>query len=268
LKNNRISYIVPTFNSEKYIKKTIKSIYNNNFLDGDEIVVIDDCSSDKTSKILKKLKKQKKIQTLILLKRNVGEGQAKNIGIRKSKNRYFFCLDHDNILRGNSVNRLRSEIDEYSAVAFDTVKYFQFHPINVTHKDTFKPGLMTLREYESKNNPGFNGNVLYQKQAWQKVKGFDSVVLESWNFMYKMLLDEMKVYIVSDSHYFHRYGHESAYTRATKDSSWKKILIESRPKTMSGKQLKYTIKKNTRIYPFTYFLSTLVRKLINILRVI
>ena len=258
---------MPTFNSEKYIKKTIKSIYDNNFITGDEIVVIDDCSSDKTSEILKKLKKEQKIQTLILLKKNVGEGQAKNIGIKKSKNKYFFCLDHDNILRDNSVNRLRSEIDKYAAVAFDTVKYFQFHPINVTHKDTFRPGLMTLREYEGNDNPGFHGNLLYQKKAWQKVKGFDRVVLESWNFMYKILLDKLKVYIVADSYYFHRYGHESAYTRAAKASGWKKILIESRPKIVRGKQLKYTIEKNTRIYPINFFLSTLVRKLINILRV-
>ena len=267
MKSNRISYIVPTLNSERYIERTIKSIYNNNFLAGDEIIVIDDSSNDNTPNILMKLKKQKKIHTLILLKKNVGEGAAKNIAIRKSKNKYFFCLDHDNILSSNSIHQLRTEIDRYSAVAFDTVKYFQFHPLNVTHKHEFKSGLISLKVFESSDNPGFTGNVLYQKKAWKKVKGFENVVLESWNFMYKFLIDKLQVYIVPNSFYYHRYGHQSAYTRATKTLSGHEILVSSRPKVVKKREIKYKVKENTKIHIIRYFISMIVRKLLNIMRI-
>ncbi len=267
MKSNRISFIVPTFNSERYVERTIKSIYNKNFLAGDEIIVIDDSSNDNTTNILMKLKKQKKIHTLILLKKNVGEGEAKNIAIRRSKNKYFFCLDHDNILSGGSINQLRAKIDGYSAVTFDTVKYFQFHPLNVTHKHKFKPGLISLTEYENSDNPGFTGNVLYQKKSWKKVKGFESVVLESWNFMYKFLIDKLQVYIVPNSFYYHRYGHESAYTRATKTLSGHEILVGSRPNVAKKRKIKFKIKRNTKIYIIRHFTSMLIRKLINILKI-
>ena len=62
-KKNQIDIVLPTFNSEKFIIKTINSIINQSFRNW-RIIIIDDASTDRTLSILKifykKLIKKKK----------------------------------------------------------------------------------------------------------------------------------------------------------------------------------------------------------------
>ena len=62
-KKKQIDIILPTFNSEKFIIKTVNSIINQSFRNW-RIIIIDDASTDKTLSVLKifyeKLIKKKK----------------------------------------------------------------------------------------------------------------------------------------------------------------------------------------------------------------
>ena len=60
--SNLISIILPTYNSAKYIDKTIKSIFNQTYKNF-ELIIIDDCSTDQTVKIIDKLIYKKIHQT-------------------------------------------------------------------------------------------------------------------------------------------------------------------------------------------------------------
>ena len=53
IKNPYISIVIPMFNSENYIKRTILSIQNQNLTEY-EVIIIDDFSSDNSSEIVKK----------------------------------------------------------------------------------------------------------------------------------------------------------------------------------------------------------------------
>ena len=46
------SIIITTYNYEKYIRESIESALNQDFLGGYEIIVVDDCSTDNTLSIL------------------------------------------------------------------------------------------------------------------------------------------------------------------------------------------------------------------------
>jgi glycosyltransferase involved in cell wall biosynthesis len=67
-KNLKISVVVPAYNEEKQIMKVIKSMPDY----VDAIVIIDDCSKDKTSSVVEK--SQKKYPKVVLLKHQVNEG--------------------------------------------------------------------------------------------------------------------------------------------------------------------------------------------------
>ena len=60
-KKEFISVIITNYNKEKYIKKTIQSIINQNYKNF-EIIIFDDCSSDNSIKLIKKFKKIKLIR--------------------------------------------------------------------------------------------------------------------------------------------------------------------------------------------------------------
>ena len=53
--NDKISIIIPTYNREKYILNSIQSISNQTYFNI-EIIIIDDCSTDNTAQIIKKIK--------------------------------------------------------------------------------------------------------------------------------------------------------------------------------------------------------------------
>ena len=56
-KKRNISFIIPAYNCAKFLPDTINSIFNGNFTAGDEVIIIDDASTDKTLKIAEKLQK-------------------------------------------------------------------------------------------------------------------------------------------------------------------------------------------------------------------
>ena len=98
-KKNLIDVVLPTFNSEKFIIKTLNSIINQSFRSW-RIIIIDDASTDRTLSILKnsykKLIKKKKI---LIVKNRVNKGQSycRNIGIKYSKSKYIAFIDSDDM---------------------------------------------------------------------------------------------------------------------------------------------------------------------------
>ena len=67
-KNVKVSIILPNFNSEKYLIKTVKSILNQTFKNW-ELIIVDDNSNLNTLKILKRFKSNKKIRIFYLKKK-------------------------------------------------------------------------------------------------------------------------------------------------------------------------------------------------------
>lgn len=87
-----VSVLIPTYNSEKYIKDTLKSILNQTYVNL-EIVVIDDASTDSTVEIVKKYK-DKRIK-LYVNEKNLGISENMNKAIKLSKGKYLAIMDAD-----------------------------------------------------------------------------------------------------------------------------------------------------------------------------
>ena len=75
-----ISIIIPAYNEENKIKDTLESI--KDIKEIDEIIVVDDGSSDKTSEVAKSVESQK--INVITQSKNRGKGYALNNGIREA----------------------------------------------------------------------------------------------------------------------------------------------------------------------------------------
>ncbi len=87
-----ISTIIPVYNRPALVKRAIESVLNQSYK-CDEIIVVDDGSSDKTPEILKSFKDKIKIIT----QKNSGVSNARNSGIKVAKNRWIAFLDSDDI---------------------------------------------------------------------------------------------------------------------------------------------------------------------------
>ena len=80
----KVSIIVPVYNVEKYIDKCLESLVNQT-LEDIEIIVVNDGSPDNSQKIIDKYVKKYPDKVKSYIKKNGGQGSARNFGLKKAK---------------------------------------------------------------------------------------------------------------------------------------------------------------------------------------
>lgn len=94
MKDLELSIIVPVFNGQTYIEKTINNLLKIE-IDNYEIIIINDGSSDNTENILElKYSNNDKIN-IVNLKENKGVSYCRNFGISKARGQYITFMDVD-----------------------------------------------------------------------------------------------------------------------------------------------------------------------------
>jgi len=108
-----VSVIVPLYNYENYIGDCIRSIMTQDYPDF-ELIVVDDCSTDKSYKIAKKL--ESTFRGMKILKQNVNGGysKAKNDGIEASIGRIIITLDADDMMVEGSISARVFGLQKYN----------------------------------------------------------------------------------------------------------------------------------------------------------
>jgi glycosyltransferase involved in cell wall biosynthesis len=111
MKRATITIIIPVFNVENFVKETLLSV-KNQISSSDEVIVIDDGSTDNSFKIInhfRDLDGWKIIQTT-----NQGLGLTRNLGRSLAKSEYIYFLDSDDIIKDNLINQIRGIILQYN----------------------------------------------------------------------------------------------------------------------------------------------------------
>ena len=89
-----VSVVIPTYNRQKFIPRAINSILLQN-RPVDEIIVVDDGSTDDTYQIIQSYQAQYPTVKYIRLNQNGGAQKARNVGIRSAKSEWISFLDSD-----------------------------------------------------------------------------------------------------------------------------------------------------------------------------
>lgn len=119
-----VSFVIPTYNSEKFIEECLSSILNQNF-EAIEIVIVDGKSTDSTLEILDKYKDH---ITKLISEEDDGIYDAINKGIRNCKGDLIKILNSDDELTANSLNRALDVynsnllVDNYNFIIMSTLE--------------------------------------------------------------------------------------------------------------------------------------------------
>ena len=88
----QVSVILPVYNVEPYLRQCLNSIVNQTFKDF-EIVIINDCSTDNSLRIIKEYQQKDSRIILLNMPKNQGLSNARNEGIKKARGEYLLFLD-------------------------------------------------------------------------------------------------------------------------------------------------------------------------------
>lgn len=109
-----VSIIMSAYNAEKTIKKAIKSCLNQTYKDI-EIIVIDDCSKDKTGNIVKRMMSKDFRIKYIRNDLNLGAGTSRKIGVHNIKGEYSCFVDSDDYIARDYIKTLYNYAVKYDA---------------------------------------------------------------------------------------------------------------------------------------------------------
>jgi len=108
-----ISVIIPTHNSEHTLKKCLNSLTSQSFPRQQyEIIIVDDGSTDQTTKIARECGVDFVISTEPCF-----QGKARNIGIKNSRGKFLAFIDSDCIAQEGWLNVIHTELDKLSAIS-------------------------------------------------------------------------------------------------------------------------------------------------------
>lgn len=176
----KISVIIPTYNSAAYIERTLDSVLSQCELP-DEIVIVDDGSSDNTIKVLEEYEEKHRdvfSNIRVFQQTNQGAGAARNRAVKEAHSEWIAFLDSDDIWMPGKLEAVKTVMKNYpdaSIIAHDEYA--------VDEKDLEARQLCKLHERYDKSQDLFiqlyQGNLfstscmVIRKEVIEKAGGFD-----------------------------------------------------------------------------------------------
>lgn len=116
----RFTVVIPLYNKENYITKTLHSVLAQSFTDF-EVIVVDDCSTDKSAEKVKALSDSR--IHIITHQKNKGLSASRNTGIKAANANYIAFLDADDLWKPRFLETINFLIQEYPKASLFGTKY-------------------------------------------------------------------------------------------------------------------------------------------------
>ncbi|MFA5259540.1 MAG: glycosyltransferase family 2 protein [Candidatus Pacearchaeota archaeon] len=102
-----VTFIVPSYNEGKTIEESIKHIFDVDYPYIREVIVVNDCSTDNTQKIVEKLLKKYPKLRLINNPKNLGNAAgSQNVGLKHVKTEFLVVVDADSFPAKDSISKM------------------------------------------------------------------------------------------------------------------------------------------------------------------
>ena len=216
-KNPAVSIVIPVFNVEKYIGKCLDSLISQT-LHNIEIICVNDCSTDKSLDILRDYEAKDNRIVVIDLPRNIKQGGARNVGIKKARAPFLGFVDSDDWIERDMYSNLINIQEKFDCDLISSGIYRDYIEEKYTSElvDNFQEGMYSniprdiygTMLYDDKNKT-FGifctlVNKLYRKNILQDVyKNIDTRVFygEDCLTLFSYIMKISSLYILKKSYY-------------------------------------------------------------------
>lgn len=177
-----VSVLIPVYNVEKYVEKCILSVLNQTMQDKVEVIIVNDCTPDKSMDKIRELIQThvngRKIKIVIVNHdKNRGSAAARNTGLSHAKGDYIIHVDSDDYIEPDMIEKMYAEAIRTDADMIISDYYARFLHRKVlcrekyTEKDTYFGELIA----------GYHGSLwnkmikrsLYEEHSVHALEGLD-----------------------------------------------------------------------------------------------
>jgi len=213
----KLSVVVVSYNKSDYFDILTNSIIAQT-RQPDEIIVVDDCSSDGTKKdLLAKCAGWK----VVLLPRNRGQSYARNVGLRYVSGKYLIFIDGDIELKPNMLELMERTLDENPEVSIAYGHY---------DRAGSRTDPMRTREWDPKvlERTNFISMMSMVRRLDLPTPPFDEKLrmYEDWDLWIRMMKDGRKGKLVGDEVMFTAHYKKSDVSGSGESKGWYKIVCE------------------------------------------
>ena len=218
-----LSIIIPVYNAEKHIDRCLNSILIQN-LEGCEIILVDDGSSDNSWQICKQYAKKQNNIT-VYHKNNGGASSARNYGLNYASGKYVWFIDADDSIEKDSISKLISIMNTENAevIVCQSKKIELNGEIKDECEYSIKKGGYSSEQFmiEMKNKPR---SIIFCPQYYivqrdfinkNSIYFYEGIIYEDELWIPQLLLKANKIYYTEFKIYYH-YMVETSVMHATK----------------------------------------------------
>jgi len=132
-KDELISIVTPSYNCSAYIAQTIGSVSNQSYQNW-EMIIVDDCSTDDSVVVIKKIIKHNPRIRLIELARNVGSAMSRNAALEAANGRFIAFLDSDDIWYPNKLEKqVAFMLKRHAPISFTSYELIDENGVSKNH---------------------------------------------------------------------------------------------------------------------------------------
>lgn len=130
----KYSFIVPVYNTEKYLSKCLDSLVNQTFKDF-EIVIVNDGSYDNSLNIINEYANNYSNITVIN-QENLGLSMARNNGVKACNGNYILFIDSDDYVELDLLEKIDSEVSDVDVLRYQIITEDMDGSNKIYHKET------------------------------------------------------------------------------------------------------------------------------------
>lgn len=237
---DKISIIIACYNCSKTLKESVSSCYQQNLDIPFEIILVNDCSTDNTWGVMNTLALELQEVKIYSHQTNRGGGATRNTGIKRAQGNLIFCLDSDDLLPFNTLNKMYMFWQEKrcDGIAIHKSKKFNGNnPSSVSRIDTFgyageQIPLQSLFEITSGVMCPLYYVFMFTKEAFEKTGGYpEDHGFDTQGFAWRFLGNHLVAFTCPNAEYLHRINfNQSYYLReyysGKTNYNWRKIFEE------------------------------------------
>jgi len=214
LKDPKVSIIIPTYNTEKYVLEAVHSCLAQTYRNF-EIIIVDDGSTDKTLELLNyEFGKYQGVSITIISQKHSGVASALNRGIKLALGEYIHWLSADDALYPNALETMMKTIETHprpsNCIFYSNYDYIDKHSKKI-NQPFIEPNYndISIPELQQKLWDHYIGNgttSMIHQSIFKRIGLYDESVpaCEDYEFWIRaIILNGMRLYLIPEitAHY-------------------------------------------------------------------